>query len=115
MHKYFSKEQVRDYGQQHGIVTQAWSPIAQGAVLDDPVITAIAEKYGKTASQVTLRWHVERGDIVFPKTTKEERMRENFDIFDFALTQEEVEQVSALDRGEDGRTGPHPDTFDWVG
>ena len=63
---------------------------------------------------MTLRWHIERGDIVFPKSMHEERMRENFAIFDFSLTPDEVAAITALDRGEDGRTGPNPDTFDWI-
>jgi 2,5-diketo-D-gluconate reductase A len=83
-------------------------------VLDDPAILEIAERHGRTPSQVTLRWHVQRGDIVFPKSMHEERMRENFAIFDFALSDDEVSAISALDRGEEGRTGPNPATFDWI-
>ncbi len=114
VHPYFANEAVRAASHEHGIAVEAWSPIAQGAVLDDDVITRIAAAHGKTPSQVTLRWHVERGDIVFPKTTHVERMRENLDIFDFSLTPDEVAAISALDRGEDGRRGPHPDTMDWI-
>jgi 2,5-diketo-D-gluconate reductase A len=69
---------------------------------------------GRTPAQVTLRWHLQRGDIVFPKSTSPERMRENFALFDFELSPEQVDAISALDRGEDGRTGPNPDTFDWI-
>ena len=83
-------------------------------MLDDEVIGKIAAAHGRTPSQVTLRWHVQRGDIVFPKSMHEERMRENFAIFDFELTDDEVAAISALDRGEGGRTGPNPDTFDYV-
>ncbi len=93
---------------------EAWSPIAQGGVLDDEVIGEIARTHGKTPSQVTLRWHVERGDIIFPKSMREERMRENFELFDFSLSDEEVRRISALDRGEEGRTGPNPNTMDFV-
>jgi 2,5-diketo-D-gluconate reductase A len=114
VHPYFTNEDARAASIRHGVEVEAWSPIAQGKVLDDEVINKIAAGHGKTASQVTLRWHVERGDIVFPKTMKQERMRENFDIFDFTLTQDEVAQISALDRGEDGRNGPNPDTFDYI-
>jgi len=114
VHPYFTNEDARAASIRHGAEVEAWSPIAQGKVLDDEVINKIAANYGKTASQVTLRWHVERGDIVFPKTMKQERMRENFDIFDFTLTQDEVAQISALDRGGDGRNGPNPDTFDYI-
>jgi len=114
VHPYFGNEAARAASHEHGIAVEAWSPIAQGAVLDDEVIGKIAAAHGKTPSQVTLRWHVERGDIVFPKTTREERMRENFDIFDFSLTPDEVAAITALDRGEDGRRGPNPDAFDWI-
>lgn len=114
VHPYFANEDARAASIRHGVEVEAWSPIAQGKVLDDEVINKIGADYGKTASQVTLRWHVERGDIVFPKSMKQERMRENFDIFDFSLTQDEVAAITALDRGEDGRTGPNPDTFDYV-
>ncbi|HVM29115.1 MAG TPA: aldo/keto reductase [Mycobacteriales bacterium] len=114
VHPYFGNEQVRAYGAEHGIVTEAWSPIAQGTIVDDPVIGEIATSLGRTPSQVTLRWHVQRGDVVFPKTTKPERMRENFAIFDFALDDAQMDAITALDRGEDGRLGPDPDTFDYV-
>lgn len=111
VHPYFGNEAVRAYGRDHAIATEAWSPIAQGAVLDDPAITRIAEKVGKTPAQVVLRWHVQRGDIVFPKSVTPSRMEENFALFDFELGSDDVEAITALDRGEDGRTGPHPDTF----
>jgi 2,5-diketo-D-gluconate reductase A len=114
VHPYFTNEAARKGTHRHDAVVEAWSPIAQGAVLDDPVINEIGAKYDKTASQVTLRWHVERGDIVFPKSMRRERMEENFAIFDFALTEDEVARISRLDKGEDGRTGPNPNTFDFV-
>jgi 2,5-diketo-D-gluconate reductase A len=114
VHPYFTNETIRAYGQQHGIVTQAWSPLAQGAVLSDPAITAIAARMGRTPSQVVLRWHIQRGDVVFPKTVSPERMRENLDVFTFELEADDMAALAALDRGEAGRTGPHPDTFDWV-
>jgi 2,5-diketo-D-gluconate reductase A len=113
-HPYLTNDAAREASLRHGVKVEAWSPIAQGGVLDDPVITEIAEAHGRTTSQVTLRWHVERGDIVFPKTMREARMRENFDIFGFSLTPEQVSAITALDRGEAGRTGPNPDTFNWV-
>jgi len=112
VHPYFTNEDVRAYGQEHGIVTEAWSPIAQGGVLEDETITRIAEKVGKTPAQVVLRWHIQRGDIVFPKSVTPSRMQENFELFDFELDGGDVEEISALDQGEDGRTGPHPDTMD---
>ncbi len=114
VHPFFGNEAARAASHEHGIKVEAWSPIAQGAVLDDDVIGKVAAAHGRTASQVTLRWHVQRGDIVFPKSTHQERMRENFAIFDFELTDAEMASITALDRGEDGRTGPNPNTFDMV-
>ena len=114
VHPYFPNEAVREYGQQHGIVTEAWSPIAQGRVLGDPVITEIASAVSRTPAQVVLRWHVQRGDVVFPKSTTPSRIEENFGLFDFELDDDAMKALSALDKGEDGRTGPNPDTFDYV-
>ncbi len=114
VHPYFGNEEVRAANTAAGILTQAWSPIAQGAVLDDPVITEIAARLGRTPSQVTLRWHIQRGDVVFPKTLSAERMRENAAIFDFELGAGDLAAITALDRGEDGRRGPNPSTFDWI-
>jgi 2,5-diketo-D-gluconate reductase A len=114
VHPYFANNVVRAYGREHGIVTEAWSPIAQGKVLDDPVLKSIADALGKTTAQVTLRWHIQRGDVVFPKSTNEGRMRENFAIFDFALDDDQMHVIDGLDRGAEGRTGPDPDVFDRV-
>src|SRR4051812_17621295 len=82
VHPYFANNQVRAYGKAHGIATEAWSPIAQGKVLDDPTIGRIADDRGKSPAQVVLRWHVQRGDIVFPKSVSPERMKSNFELFD---------------------------------
>jgi 2,5-diketo-D-gluconate reductase A len=114
VHPYFTNDAAREASHRHGVVVESWSPIAQGGVLDDEVIGKIAAAHGRTPSQVTLRWHIERGDIVFPKTTRRERMEENFAIFDFELAPDEVAAISALDRGEDGRRGPNPDRFAYV-
>jgi 2,5-diketo-D-gluconate reductase A len=114
VHPFLTNEDVRAANEKHGVATEAWSPIAQGAVLDDPTIGEVAAAVGRTPAQVTLRWHLQRGDIVFPKSMSPERMRENFALFDFELSPEQVDAISALDRGEDGRTGPNPDTFDWI-
>ncbi len=111
VHPYFTNDAVRGYGREHQIATEAWSPIAQGKVLDDPTITQIAENMGKTPAQVVLRWHIQRGDIVFPKSVTPSRMRENFELFDFELDPGDMDEISALDQGESGRTGPNPDTF----
>jgi len=114
VHPYVTNDEVRAYGREHGIATEAWSPIAQGGVLGDPEITTIAERLGKTPAQVVLRWHVQRGDIIFPKSTTPARIQENFELFDFELTDADVTAISALDKGEEGRTGPNPDVFDHV-
>ncbi|MEU4570675.1 aldo/keto reductase [Micromonospora sp. NPDC023956] len=114
VHPYLGNEQVRAYGREHGIVTEAWSPIAQGKVLDDPVVTEIAGRLGRTPAQVVLRWHIQRGDVVFPKSVTPARIAENFAIFDFTLDDDDLARISALDRGEAGRQGAHPDTFDWL-
>ena len=113
-HPYVLNDEVRAYGQAHGILTEAWSPIAQGQVLGDPVVVEVAEAVGRTPAQAVLRWHVQRGDIVFPKSTTPSRMRENFALFDFELDEQQMKALSSLDRGEQGRTGPNPDTFDYV-
>jgi 2,5-diketo-D-gluconate reductase A len=113
-HPYVLNDAVREYGRAHGILTEAWSPIAQGKVLDDPAVVEVAEAVGRTPAQAVLRWHVQRGDIVFPKSTTPSRMRENFAIFDFELDEQQMQSLSSLDRGEAGRTGPNPDTFDYV-
>jgi 2,5-diketo-D-gluconate reductase A len=114
VHPYFANDEVRAYGREHGIATEAWSPIAQGKVLGDKAITRIAEAHHKTPAQVVLRWHIQRGDIVFPKSVHPERIKANFGLFDFSLTNGEVDEISGLDRGESGRTGPNPDDFDYV-
>jgi 2,5-diketo-D-gluconate reductase A len=114
LHPYLLNDEVRAYGEAHGIATQAWSPIAQGEVLDDPVITAIADRLDRSPAQVVLRWHIQRDSIVFPKSTTPARIKENFELFDFRLEPGDVEEIDALDRGEAGRTGPNPDAFAYV-
>ncbi len=114
VHPYFTNDEVRAYGQQHGIATEAWSPIAQGKVLDDQVVAGIASATGKSPAQVVLRWHIERGDIVFPKSVTPQRIKENFEIFDFELSPDDVDALSELDRGSNGRTGPNPEGFDYI-
>jgi 2,5-diketo-D-gluconate reductase A len=114
VHPFLTNEEVRAANEKHGVATEAWSPIAQGAVLDDPTIGEVAAAVGRTPAQVTLRWHLQRGDIVFPKSTSPERMRENFALFDFELTSDDLAAITALDRGEAGRRGPNPSTFDWI-
>ena len=115
VHPYFTNEAARTATLTHGAQVEAWSPLGQGGgELADPAITAIAEQHGKTPAQVALRWQLDQGNIVFPKSTHRERLAENFAVFDFALSADEVAALSALDKGEAGRTGPNPDTFDWI-
>ena len=92
-----------------GIVTEAWSPLAQGEVLDDPAITAIAEAHGMTAGQVVIRWHLQLGNVVIPKSVTPERIEQNFDVFGFHLSEDQMASIEALDAGR--RTGPDPETF----
>src|SRR6476469_5239546 len=112
VHPYLTQEPLRAFDAEHGIATEAWSPIAQGAVLDDPTVLAVAAAHGRTPAQVVLRWHLQRGDIVFPKSVTPSRVEENFAVFDFDLTPEDVAAITALNRDE--RTGPDPDTFNWI-
>jgi 2,5-diketo-D-gluconate reductase A len=112
VHPYLTQDELRSFCGQHQIAVEAWAPIGQGRVLDDPEIVTIAERIGKTPAQVVLRWHIERGDIIFPKSVTPARVRENFAIFDFELSGEDVETITALNRNE--RFGPDPDTFDMV-
>jgi len=112
LHPRFGQADLRGYHAEHGIATEAWSPIGQGkGLLDDPVLTGLAQKYGKSPAQVVLRWHVQLGNIVFPKSMHAERMRENIDVFDFELAGDDMQEISALDRGAGGRMGPDPDRF----
>jgi 2,5-diketo-D-gluconate reductase A len=112
VHPYLAQDELRAFNAQHQIATEVWSPIAQGKVLDDPTIVRVAERHGKTPAQVTLRWHLQRGDIVFPKSVTRSRVEENFDLFDFELSGTDMTDITGLDKGE--RTGPDPDTFDYV-
>jgi len=111
LHPYLLNEQVRAYDEAHAIVTEAWSPIAQGRVLGDPAITRIADRLGRSPAQVVLRWQIQRGNVVFPKSTNPSRIKENFELFDFELDADDLAAITALDKGEAGRTGPNPDTF----
>ncbi|MCW2507312.1 MAG: dkgA [Modestobacter sp.] len=112
IHPYLTQDDLRAFDAEHEIATEAWSPIAQGKVLDDPTILRVAERHGRTPSQVTLRWHVQRGDIVFPKSVTRSRVEENFAIFDFELSADDMREITALNRDE--RTGPDPDTFNYI-
>ncbi|WP_375406628.1 aldo/keto reductase [uncultured Amnibacterium sp.] len=112
VHPYLTQDALRAFDSEHGIATEAWSPIAQGKVLGDPVIERISRRVEQTPAQVVLRWHVQRGDIVFPKSVTKERVEENFALFDFELNDADMSDISALDKGE--RTGPDPDHFNFI-
>jgi 2,5-diketo-D-gluconate reductase A len=112
VHPYLTQDSLREFGVSKGIHTEAWSPIAQGGVLKDETITEIAERVGKSTAQVTLRWHIQRGDIVFPKSVTRSRVEENFALFDFELTDADVAAITALNKDE--RTGPNPDEFNYI-
>jgi 2,5-diketo-D-gluconate reductase A len=109
LHPQLQQPELREVHSSMGIATEAWSPLAQGAVLDDATITEIARAHDRTPGQVVLRWHLQLGNIVIPKSVTPERIRQNFELFDFELSDEEMRQIEQLDRGE--RTGPEPDTF----
>jgi len=109
LHPFLQQAELRRKHEELGIVTEAWSPLAQGEVLDDPVINEVADAHGKTAGQAVLRWHVQLGNVVFPKSVTPERIEENFGLWDFELSGDEVERLNGLDKGE--RIGPDPDTF----
>jgi 2,5-diketo-D-gluconate reductase A len=109
LHPRLQQAELRRVHAELGIVTESWSPLAQGAVLDDPVITAIAEAHDRSAGQVVIRWHIQLGCVVIPKSVTPERIAENFDVFGFELSGDEMAAIEKLDAGE--RTGPDPDTF----
>lgn len=114
LHPFFLNDAVHRYGEAHGIVTEAWSPLAQGNIVDNRAVAAVAERHGKTVAQVVLRWHIQRGHVIFPKSVTTARVEENFALFDFELDAHDIEVLESLDRGESGRVGPHPDTFAYV-
>ncbi len=114
IHPYLPNEDLRSYNTDQEIATEAYSPIAQGEVLTDPAIEAVAREVSRTPAQVVLRWHIQRGDIIFPKSKTAERVKENFELFDFELDASAMASISSLDRGEKGRTGANPDTMAWV-
>jgi diketogulonate reductase-like aldo/keto reductase len=109
LHPGLQQAELRAFHAKHGIATEAWSPLAQGAVLSDPAITEIAARTGKSPAQVVLRWHLQLGNIVIPKSVTPARIRQNLDVFDFELTDDEMAAVSETDRGL--RIGPNPDEF----
>lgn len=109
LHPALRNRAVEEFNTAHDIVTEAWSPLAQGAMLKDPAVTGIAVAHQRTPAQVILRWHLQQGRVVIPKSVTRSRVVENFALFDFELTAAELAEIDALDR--DGRTGPHPAEF----
>jgi len=112
LHPLLQQAELRAFHAEHGIATEAWSPLAQGAALGDPAIGAIAEAHGRTAAQVVLRWHLQLGNVVIPKSVTPARIAANLELFDFELSDEQMASIATLDRGE--RTGPDPDTMEIV-
>ncbi len=113
-HPYFHNDDARRASLEQAIAVEAWGPLARGEALTDPVIGEIASSIERAPSQVVLRWHIQRGNIIFPKSMHRERMVENLAVFDFELTEEQIARIDALDRGGAGRQGPNPNTFDRV-
>jgi len=111
LHPSFQQNELRLFHEKNHIATQAWSPIARGALLQDPLLLDIAARHQRSVAQIILRWHMEIGNITIPKSQTPQRMRENFNIFDFQLTAEDHQRIRSLDRA-DGRIGPHPDTHE---
>jgi 2,5-diketo-D-gluconate reductase A len=109
LHPHFQQVGLRREHADRGIVTEAWSPLGQGSVLDDALITALADQHGRTPAQIVLRWHLQLGNVVFPKSTTPARIEENLDVFGFRLSENEMQQIAELDEGR--RIGPDPDTF----
>jgi 2,5-diketo-D-gluconate reductase A len=113
LHPRFPQRELREVHAQRGIATEAWAPLGQGALLDDPTVTAVAEGRGRTPAQVLIRWHIQLGNIVIPKSVNPTRIASNFDVFDFELSENDMASISSLDDGN--RLGPDPRTFDFTG
>jgi 2,5-diketo-D-gluconate reductase A len=105
----FGQDALRAYDTAHGIATEAWAPIARGTLTNDRVLAEIGAKHGKSATQVAIRWHIQLGNLVIPKTTNPDRMAGNIDVFDFSLDSEDLSAIAGLETGE--RNGPDPDRF----
>jgi 2,5-diketo-D-gluconate reductase A len=110
LHPRFQQAELRAFHAEHGIATESWSPLAQGKLVGDPTIETIARKHGKTTAQVIIRWHLDLGLVVIPKSSRPERIRENADVFDFRLDEEDLARIDGLDRAT-GRLGFEPEEF----
>lgn len=113
LHPLLQQQELRELHAQLGIATEAWSPLGQGSLLTNPAVTAVAEAHGKTPAQVLIRWHIQLGNIVIPKSVTPARIVSNFDVFDFELTEQDMASISAL--GDGTRLGPDPRTFNFTG
>jgi 2,5-diketo-D-gluconate reductase A len=110
LHPRFQQKEQRAFHARHKIVTESWSPLGQGRAMKDPLIAGIAQKHGRTPAQITLRWHIQNGLVAIPKSATPSRIAENFDVFNFELTQEDMAKIGTLDNNR-GRIGPDPDLF----
>jgi 2,5-diketo-D-gluconate reductase A len=111
LHVDFQQTELRSFAAEQGIAIEAWGPLGQGKINESPELAAIAEAHGKTVPQTILRWHLDVGNVVIPKSNNKERMAENFDVLDFELSSSELATIATLDRGEDGRNGTNPLEF----
>ena len=109
LHPQFQQKELAAYHTEHGIITESWSPLGQGTLLENPTFKGLAQKHGRTPAQVVIRWHLDRGYVVIPKSVTPSRIRENFDVFDFSLDADDLATIAALDR-KNGRIGPNPET-----
>ncbi|MGB7448388.1 MAG: aldo/keto reductase [Ornithinimicrobium sp.] len=114
VHPYFANDTARHATAKHGALVEAWSPIAQGDVLGDDTLRTIADDVNRSTAQVALRWHIQRGDIIFPKSVTPKRIESNFALFDFELDEDQMSRISQLDKGEDGRRGPNPQNMNVI-
>ena len=110
-HPHLVQQSLLDYCQQHQIQYEAWSPIMQGKAVDVPLLNELGKKYGKSPVQIVLRWDLQKGVVTIPKSSNPKRIQENAELFDFALTADELDQIDALDKNE--RVGPDPDNFNF--
>ena len=114
LHPGFQQRDKRDFHREHDIKIESWSPLGSGRSLDDKTLAAIAKKHGKSIAQVIIRWHLQEGLIVIPKSTHKERIVENFDVFGFELDAGDLDKIRSLDKGNKGRVGADPATASFL-